>query len=328
MSIKKLDDGRYEVDLRPQGRNGKRIRRKFAKKHEATAFERYVLANQHDKAWCSKPKDIRPLSELICQWWLYYGQNAKWGARNRKMLERVAEGLGSVCAYQVDETSIAAYRAKRLLGGNKASTVNREIACLSGMFSFLITAKLFHGDNPLSPVRKLKVVPTAMSYLTSSEIASLLKCLSGDDLKIVVFCLNTGARWSEAAELQAEHVISQRAIFVETKNGKKRVVPISEEVEQFITGSGSGLLFPQANYFFIREAIRTVKPNIPRGQALHILRHTYATHFMINGGNIVTLQRVLGHANIQQTMVYAHFAPDYLQDAIRFNPLGGKLAIP
>lgn len=37
MSVKKLDDGRYEVDIRPAGRNGKRIRRKFDKKSEAIA---------------------------------------------------------------------------------------------------------------------------------------------------------------------------------------------------------------------------------------------------------------------------------------------------
>ncbi len=42
---------------------------------------------------------------------------------------------------------------------------------------------------------------------------------------------------------------------------------------------------------------------------------------MMNGGNIVTLQRILGHATIQQTMTYAHFSPDFLQDAISFNPL-------
>ena len=41
MAIKKLDDGRYEVDIRPTGRNGKRIRRKFDKKSEAVAFEKY-----------------------------------------------------------------------------------------------------------------------------------------------------------------------------------------------------------------------------------------------------------------------------------------------
>ncbi len=44
---------------------------------------------------------------------------------------------------------------------------------------------------------------------------------------------------------------------------------------------------------------------------------------MINGGNIITLQRILGHTKIAQTMVYAHFAPEYLQDAVSLNPLRG-----
>ena len=42
---------------------------------------------------------------------------------------------------------------------------------------------------------------------------------------------------------------------------------------------------------------------------------------MINGGNIITLQKILGHTKIAQTMVYAHFAPQYLHDAISFTPL-------
>jgi site-specific recombinase XerD len=42
---------------------------------------------------------------------------------------------------------------------------------------------------------------------------------------------------------------------------------------------------------------------------------------MMNGGNILALQKILGHATIKQTMTYAHFAPDYLLDAVRFNPL-------
>lgn len=56
MSIKKLDDGRYEVDVRPQGADGKRIRRKFKTKGEAQAFERHVLVNYHNKSgWRSQP---------------------------------------------------------------------------------------------------------------------------------------------------------------------------------------------------------------------------------------------------------------------------------
>lgn len=327
MTIKKLDDGRYEVDVRPQGRDGKRIRRKFDKKHEATAFERYVLANQHDKAWLSKPKDARPVSELIRLWWGYHGQHAKWGAVTRGRLELIDKCLGSVRAFQLDAARIAAYRSQQLMQGNKTSTINRELARLSGMFTALIDSGLFHDENPLGDLRKLKVAPTAMSYLTQIEIKALLARLTGDDHKIVVFCLSTGARWSEAVELQAEHLVNRRAIFVETKNGRQRVVPISAELEAFISEHGHGLVFPDADYFHIRQALREIKPMLPKGQALHVLRHTYATHFMINGGNIITLQRILGHATIQQTMAYAHFAPDYLQDAVTLNPLGGKLAI-
>lgn len=62
---------------------------------------------------------------------------------------------------------------------------------------------------------------------------------------------------------------------------------------------------------------------MPHGQATHALRHTFATHFMMNGGSIITLQRILGHSTLQQTLTYAHFAPDFLQDAITYNPLKG-----
>lgn len=52
-----------------------------------------------------------------------------------------------------------------------------------------------------------------------------------------------------------------------------------------------------------------------------VLRNTFASHFMMNGGNILILQRILGHASILDTMRYSHFAPDHLEDAVRLNPL-------
>ena len=42
---------------------------------------------------------------------------------------------------------------------------------------------------------------------------------------------------------------------------------------------------------------------------------------MINGGNILVLQQILGHQSINMTMRYAHFAPDHLEEAIKLNPL-------
>ncbi|MGC6738824.1 tyrosine-type recombinase/integrase, partial [Escherichia coli] len=97
-----------------------------------------------------------------------------------------------------------------------------------------------------------------------------------------------------------------------TKNGKVRIIPVSDEVVSEIKTKKSGLLF-DVNYEEYRKVLRSVKPDLPKGQAVHVLRHTFAAHFMINGGNILTLQRIMGHATIQQTMTYAHLAPDFLQ---------------
>ncbi|MNF05512.1 Tyrosine recombinase XerD [compost metagenome] len=67
--------------------------------------------------------------------------------------------------------------------------------------------------------------------------------------------------------------------------------------------------------------MKTTGIELPEGQLTHVLRHTFASHFMMNGGNILVLQKILGHANIRDTMRYAHFAPDHLEEAARLNPL-------
>jgi len=49
----------------------------------------------------------------------------------------------------------------------------------------------------------------------------------------------------------------------------------------------------------------------------HDMRHTFASHFMMKGGNILTLQRVLGHSTLAMTLRYAHLAPDFMKDEMR-----------
>jgi site-specific recombinase XerD len=61
--------------------------------------------------------------------------------------------------------------------------------------------------------------------------------------------------------------------------------------------------------------------DLPAGERTHVLRHTFASHFIMNGGNILTLQKVLGHSSLEMTMRYAHLASDYLQEVIEKNPV-------
>ncbi|MCV6621161.1 MAG: tyrosine-type recombinase/integrase [Cellvibrionaceae bacterium] len=54
----------------------------------------------------------------------------------------------------------------------------------------------------------------------------------------------------------------------------------------------------------------------PKVQMTHILRHIFAGIFFMSGGNILTLQRVLGHSDLKVTMRYAHLAPDYMMQVV------------
>lgn len=70
-----------------------------------------------------------------------------------------------------------------------------------------------------------------------------------------------------------------------------------------------------------RKVIEELNINLLKGQSTHALRHTFASHFMMKGGNILVLQQILGHVSITKTMKYSHFSKTHLQDAIKFNPL-------
>ncbi|MNF49574.1 site-specific tyrosine recombinase XerC [compost metagenome] len=58
------------------------------------------------------------------------------------------------------------------------------------------------------------------------------------------------------------------------------------------------------------EAGEAVRVELTVGQFTHVLRHTYASHYMLNG-DILNLRRVLGHASLVMTMKYAHFSPGH-----------------
>ncbi|MAB97305.1 MAG: integrase [Pseudomonadaceae bacterium] len=60
---------------------------------------------------------------------------------------------------------------------------------------------------------------------------------------------------------------------------------------------------------------------LPAAHKTHVLRHTFASHFIMNGGNVLTLQKVLGHASLNMTMRYMHLAPDFLKDVISLGPI-------
>lgn len=327
MTIKALEGGRYKVDIRPQGRSGKRVQRIFKKKADAIAYERSVMLTANSEEWNRESRDYRSLKDICDIWWNFIGRNLKYSSKYKTILTRITKDMGNPSVYQITPKLLARYCSDRLQSGVKASTINREFNLLMGIFTSLAEIGECSKNNPIKSLGKLKEEKPEMAYLTKSDIEKLLSVMTGDYLRITILCLSTGARWGEAIQLRAENLLHGRVTFMKTKNGKHRTVPISDDVMKAVKVKDSGLLF-DVDYVAYRTTLKEVKPDLPHGQAVHVLRHSFAAHFMMNGGNILTLQKIMGHASIQQTMTYAHFAPDYLNEAISCNPLRGGIHIP
>ena len=94
---------------------------------------------------------------------------------------------------------------------------------------------------------------------------------------------------------------------------------------------------------FSQAAIRRIHRRVCRRARLkqvrvHDLRHTYASHYIMNGGGLSELQMLLGHSTPQMTQKYAHLAPGFLESKAKvvcFSPLennvvsiGKKVGVP
>ncbi len=201
--------------------------------------------------------------------------------------------------------------------------MNRDHAYLRAVFNELKRLGEWTAENPLAGMRLYRVTESELAFLYPDEIKVLLDACdtaSNPDLGIVVrLCLATGARWGEIQDLTQSQVANNRLTFTHTKGGKRRTVPINQELIDIIP-KRRGKLFSECYHHF-ESAINKAGIQLPAGQSTHVLRHTFASHFMMNGGNILVLQKILGHSTITMTMRYSHFAPDHLEDALRLNPL-------
>ncbi len=106
--------------MRPEGRKGKRIRKKFKTKSDAVLYERWVLAQQHNNEWKGNSIDRRPLSVLIDLWWKYHGQLMKSGHNTRLKLLRLSEAMDDPCVHKLNTTMLTELRVSEDRAGDTA----------------------------------------------------------------------------------------------------------------------------------------------------------------------------------------------------------------
>ena len=326
--LKKID-GRWLVDIQPAGRGGKRFRKKFTNQAEAKNWEAWTKTQVNKAAeWKPEKKDLRKLSDLVKIWHDHHGANLKAEKDTHARLLKMVDALGNPIAENFKAEDFTAYRKNRLDAGLAKNTLNHEHSYLRSVFNELIRVGAWKKENPLKNIRQLKIESTELTYLTSKQIKKLLEELNASRNKsatlVASICLATGARWSEAETLKTSQIKNASIHFHKTKSGKLRVIPINDHLNVAITSyiaenkiEHGKLIFEPCMGAF-RKALERTKISLPDGQLTHVLRHTFASYFMQKGGNILTLQKALGHSTLNMTMRYAHLAPDHLEE-IKFN---------
>ena len=316
---KKRDDGWY-VDIRPNGRNGSRVRKTFLTKAEALRYEAWVKGKANQGEWNPDKPDNRRLKKLIDKWYELHGSTLKKGRYRLSEFTRIVAILDNPIARTLSPADFAAARSKRLVTVG-IETANRDLVNLCSVYNKLHELKEINYPNPLASVKKLKVPQRELTYLTDEQVAKLLTRLdeSKDSHARITarICLATGARWGEAATVKAQQVVNNKITFSDTKNGRTRTLPISKKLSRLILDHAP--LIDGINTF--ERVVDEIKLTLPKGQLTHVLRHTFASHYMIKGGDIRALSKALDHSDLNLTIRYAHLAPDHMHEILELNPL-------
>ncbi len=225
-------------------------------------------------------------------------------------------------------------------GGYTSSTVARKVAAIKSFFHFLVA----EGDLKEDPTLTLdspKVKKRLPKAITPTEIDRLLQAPVGQtgpkaerDLALLEVLYASGMRVTELVSLNVADIdFDGREARIRVKgkkaNSKEREIPLSgsapevlktylkhgreqlihdpNEVALFLNNRGQRLT-RQGLWLIIKHYVETV--GISAEVTPHTLRHSFAAHKLSQGKSLQDIQKLLGHANISTTQVYAHLTQE------------------
>lgn len=175
-------------------------------------------------------------------------------------------------------------------------------------------------DNPYKDF-KIKQVSGNRVSLTMDEVQRILtlfkdKRLNDTDqneLKNFVFCLLTGLRYSDLAQITNFNVVGDVLVFTPVKTkyiGNVIQVPLNDLAKRFIAENIDGKVFKVHSNEHMNRTLKLVAEacGIKKNITTHVARHTFATLYLEFGGDVVSLKNILGHRKLETTMKYVHLS--------------------
>lgn len=257
-------------------------------------------------------------------------------AYTQQMQNQVWPTLGGVPYARLRKVAVKAWRDS-MVGKYGPGTINSALGCLSSFYSDLVDDGKLE-DNPCHGVNRLEVPDREYLWIrTVAEIEQLIRFCTAPMRDLVAVAVGTGMRIDELLHLQWVDVDLERRL-ITVQRGRKgtpkygmRHVPILDSVLAVFQGmavrrGGAVLVFPsKTRRVRAKSTVTTsfkealVRAGLSRAIRFHDLRHTFASHWVMNGGDIFRLSKVLGHRNVSVTQkTYAHLIPEaWTQDYSR-----------
>jgi integrase len=213
-----------------------------------------------------------------------------------------------------------------------SSTVNRYLAAFSKVLSVAVKEWEWIEENPILKISKPKESRGRDRFLTKEEIHRLLEACKESTTPhlyaIVALAIFTGMRYGEIVKLRWKDINFDLGLITlqETKNGDKRIIPITNETVRILQSCPSYGNAPQEQIFKSRKRTSSALPlSIRKSFAktlkvakieifrFHDLRLTAASHLAMNGATHGELMAILGHKSPHMTRRYAHYSQDHLR---------------
>jgi len=220
------------------------------------------------------------------------------------------------------------------------ASVHRLKAAVRSFFAWADETGLVEG-NPARFIKLHRLTPEPPQFLTESEKRRLLKSLrqtdspeSKRDRVIFEVFLGTGIRLQELINLDIDDVdLDAKHIRIVGKGNVPSIKFLKTDLRVLLRGylaerkrKGTGettalFLSNRDTRLCARQVARRLdywlkKASIPKALGPHALRHTFATHLYARTGDLLVVQRALGHANLSTTQIYTHLVDGQLEDAI------------
>ncbi|MHA1543932.1 MAG: tyrosine recombinase XerC [Alphaproteobacteria bacterium] len=238
---------------------------------------------------------------------------------------------GLVTRSQLETLSLSDFRSYLMnlkMAGLGAKSMARALSSVRNFFRYL--AKRENLKNPdISEIRTPKIPKSLPRPLTTEGAGQVLENISADqkqewvrarDVAIVTLLYGCGLRISEALSLNIKDIPRDETFIIKGKRQKERVVPVLpivlEAIEDYLHLCPHNLEDEEALFVGIRGArlnprvLQKAMENVRRALGLpesatpHALRHSFATHLLSAGGDLRTIQELLGHASLTTTQHY------------------------